>query len=128
MVRGLFSVGRVLLVGAWFGLITSGCQLLGPAESIHWLEKGDESSLLTKDCQLLDEVMGASGDDGALWTIIMTDDFLRSQARGDLEDKAVALGANTIEITDNREYQKQLKTRLGLFKVEIQANAYRCVN
>ncbi|PCJ45968.1 MAG: hypothetical protein COA99_03765 [Moraxellaceae bacterium] len=128
MVRGLFSVGRVLLVGVWFGSITAGCQLLGPAELIHWLEKGDESSLLTKDCQLLDEIMGASGDDGALWTIIMTDGFLRSQARDDLEDKAVALGANTIEITDNREYQKQLKTRLGLFKVEIQANAYRCVN
>ena len=108
----------------------TGCQLLTPAEEIKWIEKGtskkNSAYLISRECKLLDEVVGSYGDDDAFLTIIMTNDYLRVGARDDLEDKAKALGANTIHITDNREYQKQLKTRLGLFKVEIFANAYFC--
>jgi len=108
----------------------SGCQLLSPADEIKWIEKGkskkNSAYLISRECELLEEVMGSYGDDDAFLTIIMTNDYLRVGARDDLEDKAKALGANTIQITDNREYQKQLNTRLGLFKVEIFANAYFC--
>ena len=108
----------------------TGCQLLTPADEIKWIEKGkskkNSAYLISRECELLEEVVGSYGDDDAFLTIIMTNDYLRVGARDDLEDKAKALGANTIHITDNREYQKQLNTRLGLFKVEIFANAYFC--
>ncbi len=107
-------------------VLLSGCQILGSGGSIHWVEKEEKQYLAARDCELLEEIVGESGDDDAYLTIIMTDDHLRSGARSDLEDRARELGANTIEIIDNREYQKLLKTKLGLFKVEISANAYRC--
>ena len=110
--------------------VLTGCQLLTPAEEIKWIEKGNSKKksayLISRECELLEEVVGSYGDDDAFLTIIMTNDYLREGARDDLEDRAKALGANTIQITDNREYQKLLKTRLGLFKVEISANAYIC--
>ncbi len=108
----------------------TGCQLLSPADEIKWIEKGKSKKssayLISRECELLEEVVGSYGDDDAYLTILATNDYLRKGARDDLEDNAKALGANTIQITDNREYQKQLKTRLGLFKVEISANAYSC--
>lgn len=110
--------------------VLTGCQLLTPADEIKWIEKGNSKKnsayLISRECKLLEEVVGSYGDDDAFLTIIMTNDYLRDGARNDLEDKAKELGANTIQITDNREYQKQLKTRLGLFKVEIIADAYFC--
>lgn len=127
MTRLSLRVAKALLACAGVCVLLSGCQMLGSGETVHWVEKGEKSYLAARDCELLGEIMGESGDEDAFLTIIMTDGNLRSGARSDLEDQARELGANTIEITDNREYQKMLKTRLGLFKVEISANAYRCI-
>jgi hypothetical protein len=123
---------HALITFVWCGgiLALSGCQLLAPADEIKWIEKGNSKKksayLISRECELLEEVIGSYGDDDAFLTIIATNDYLREGAREDLEDNAKELGANTIQITDNREYQKQLRTRLGLFKVEIYANAYFC--
>ena len=123
---------HALIIFVWGGgvLALSGCQLLAPADEIKWIEKGNSKKnsayLISRECELLEEVIGSYGDDDAFLTIIATNDYLREGARDDLEDNAKELGANTIQITDNREYQKQLRTRLGLFKVEIYANAYFC--
>lgn len=133
--KGFFcGVVRMILAGACCGLLATGCQFMGTKGAIQWIEKGGNKNggsagqeyLIARDCQLLDEVVGTYGDDEGFMTIVMTDGYLRSAARDDLEGKAVVLGANTIQITDNREYKKQLETRLGLFKVEIYANAYSC--
>ncbi len=123
---------HALITFVWGGgvLALSGCQLLAPADEIKWIEKGNSKKnsayLISRECELLEKVNGSYGDDDAFLTIIATNDYLREGARDDLEDNAKELGANTIQITDNREYQKQLRTRLGLFKVEIYANAYFC--
>ena len=127
MDRLLFRKGRALLLCFGVCLMPSGCQMLGSGEALHWVEKGEKNYLAARDCELLGEIVGDFGDDDAYLTIILSDDNLRSGARSDLEDRAQELGANTIEIVDNREYQKMLRTKLGLFKVEITANAYRCV-
>lgn len=132
MGRILSLAKQVWTTFVWGGgiAILSGCQLLAPVDEVNWIEKGNSKKnsayLISRDCELLEEIVGSYGDDEAFLTIVMTNDYLREGARDDLEDKAKELGANTIHITDNREYQKQLKTRLGLFKVEVFADAYIC--
>ncbi|OUS31532.1 hypothetical protein A9Q99_02890 [Gammaproteobacteria bacterium 45_16_T64] len=117
---------KAMLLAGGASWLLAGCQILGTQDGIYWVGKNDNQYIVARECELLEEVVGQSGDDDAYLTIFLSNDNLRENARDDLEDKAIELGANTVQVTDNREYQKMLRTRLGLFKVEIVANAYQC--